>query len=297
MLPTDGGYAEIVSRNSGQCLSVFGNSTSARRRLVQYPCFGGADQQWYYTGGSGNLAGTTGKLWSRSSAPARALTRVTRSTSGRPTVAATSTSPSRTPSADPRSGRCEQVRLNMKNPAREVHVTSRAGLASGQDAQADLAQRGRPSSVRPWSVRRWDITASDMSQVWRSAGRGDRVRSPNTPGRPPAKSPARDLSADGSAPGRMAAPHVGRSSRVLPVDGRSHNHRSQRGRRPFLFRSPGRTQPSRLKNLWLDNQDLAGRTVIDCWLISSTDLPRPQDWSGGIPRPRFRGGGVRAHAR
>ena len=68
MLPTDGGYAEIVSRNSGQCLSVFGNSTSARTRLVQYPCFGGTDQQRYYTGGSGNLAGTTGKLWSRGSA-------------------------------------------------------------------------------------------------------------------------------------------------------------------------------------------------------------------------------------
>ena len=180
MLHTDGGYAEIVSRNSGQCLSVFGNSTSARTRLVQYPCFGGTDQQRYYTGGSGNLAGTTGKLWSRSSAmvadvAGASADAVTRSTSGRPTVAATSTSPSRTPSADPRSGRCEQVRLNMKNPAREVHVTSRAGLASGQDAQADLAQRGRPSSVRPWSVRRWDITASDICQVWRSAGRGDRV--------------------------------------------------------------------------------------------------------------------------
>ena len=68
VLPTDGGDAEIVSRNSGQCLSVFGNSTSAGMRLVQYPGFGGVDQQWYYTGGSGNLAGTTGKLWSRSSA-------------------------------------------------------------------------------------------------------------------------------------------------------------------------------------------------------------------------------------
>ena len=65
VLPTDGGYAEIVNRNSGQCLSIYGNSAGPAP-LVQYPCFGGANQQWYYTGGTSNLGGTTGKLWSRS---------------------------------------------------------------------------------------------------------------------------------------------------------------------------------------------------------------------------------------
>ena len=65
VLPTDSGYAEIVNRNSGQCLSIYGNSAGPAP-LVQYPCFGGANQQWYYTGGTANLGGTTGKLWSRS---------------------------------------------------------------------------------------------------------------------------------------------------------------------------------------------------------------------------------------
>jgi len=65
VLPTDSGYAEIVNRNSGQCLSIYGNSAGPAP-LVQYPCFGGANQQWYYTGGTSNLGGTTGKLWSRS---------------------------------------------------------------------------------------------------------------------------------------------------------------------------------------------------------------------------------------
>lgn len=65
VLPTDSSYAEIVNRNSGQCLSIYGNSPGPAP-LVQYPCFGGANQQWSYTGGTANLGGPTGKLWSRS---------------------------------------------------------------------------------------------------------------------------------------------------------------------------------------------------------------------------------------
>ena len=65
VLPTDSGYAEIVNRNSGQCLSIYGNSAGPAP-LVQYPCFGGGNQQWYYTSGTSNLGGSTGTLWSRS---------------------------------------------------------------------------------------------------------------------------------------------------------------------------------------------------------------------------------------
>jgi hypothetical protein len=50
------GWYEIVSRNSGQCLSVYNNSTAATAPLVQYPCFGGWDQLWYM--GNVNLATT-----------------------------------------------------------------------------------------------------------------------------------------------------------------------------------------------------------------------------------------------
>jgi hypothetical protein len=66
VLPTDSGYAEIVNRNSGQCLSVYGNSAGPAP-LVQYPCFGGANQQWLFSGGTSNLGGSTGTLQSRSS--------------------------------------------------------------------------------------------------------------------------------------------------------------------------------------------------------------------------------------
>jgi hypothetical protein len=44
VLPTDSGYAEIVNRLSGQCLSAFGGAGS---QVVQYPCFGSPQQQWY----------------------------------------------------------------------------------------------------------------------------------------------------------------------------------------------------------------------------------------------------------
>ena len=69
VLPTDSGYAEIVNRSSGQCLSIVNNSTDAGAGLVQYPCFGGPNQQWYldvYPGNS-DITGQTKVLWSRSS--------------------------------------------------------------------------------------------------------------------------------------------------------------------------------------------------------------------------------------
>lgn len=54
--PAFPGWYEVVNRNSGQCLSDYGNSTAAGSPLVQYPCFGGYDQLWYF--GSINLATT-----------------------------------------------------------------------------------------------------------------------------------------------------------------------------------------------------------------------------------------------
>lgn len=41
------GYYEIMSRGSGQCLSVGNDSTTAGQGLVQYPCHGWTDQLWY----------------------------------------------------------------------------------------------------------------------------------------------------------------------------------------------------------------------------------------------------------
>jgi hypothetical protein len=69
ILPTDSGYAELVNRNSGQCLSVGNNSYSAGQQLVQYPCYGGANQQWnlgVYPGNS-DLSYQSRVLQSRSS--------------------------------------------------------------------------------------------------------------------------------------------------------------------------------------------------------------------------------------
>ncbi len=43
VLPTDSGYAEIVNRLSGQCLSALGNQGD---QVVQYPCYGWNSQQW-----------------------------------------------------------------------------------------------------------------------------------------------------------------------------------------------------------------------------------------------------------
>ncbi len=53
VLPTDSGWAELVNRNSGQCLDTPGDYNGAS--LVQNPCSGSYSQQWYlggYTTGS-----------------------------------------------------------------------------------------------------------------------------------------------------------------------------------------------------------------------------------------------------
>ena len=44
--PPTGEFFEIVSRNSGKCLDVFGASTDAGAQAIQWICHGGANQQW-----------------------------------------------------------------------------------------------------------------------------------------------------------------------------------------------------------------------------------------------------------
>jgi uncharacterized repeat protein (TIGR03803 family) len=44
--PQTDGYFEIVSRNSGKCLDVFGASTDAGASAIQWICHGGPNQQW-----------------------------------------------------------------------------------------------------------------------------------------------------------------------------------------------------------------------------------------------------------
>ena len=39
-------YYEIVSRNSGKCLDVYGASTDAAASAIQWTCHGGPNQQW-----------------------------------------------------------------------------------------------------------------------------------------------------------------------------------------------------------------------------------------------------------
>jgi hypothetical protein len=67
IVPTDGGWAELVNRNSGQCLSAGYTYTQPGAPLVQYPCFGGTNQQWYLGvyPGSTNLDGRKVVLASR----------------------------------------------------------------------------------------------------------------------------------------------------------------------------------------------------------------------------------------
>jgi len=43
--PPDG-YVEIVSRNSGKCLDVYGASTDSATPVIQWTCHGGPNQQW-----------------------------------------------------------------------------------------------------------------------------------------------------------------------------------------------------------------------------------------------------------
>ena len=44
--PPPDGFVEIVSRNSGKCLDVFGGSTDAGAQAIQWVCHGGANQQF-----------------------------------------------------------------------------------------------------------------------------------------------------------------------------------------------------------------------------------------------------------
>jgi uncharacterized repeat protein (TIGR03803 family) len=41
-------YFELVSRNSGKCLDVFGASTAAAASVIQWDCHGGRNQQWRF---------------------------------------------------------------------------------------------------------------------------------------------------------------------------------------------------------------------------------------------------------
>ena len=40
------GYSRLVSRHSGMCLDVSGASTEDGATIIQWPCHGGANQQW-----------------------------------------------------------------------------------------------------------------------------------------------------------------------------------------------------------------------------------------------------------
>ena len=65
MLPTDSGYAELINRNSGQCLAD-PNYATGPTGLVQMPCTGASTQQWYlgvYAGQS--VSGQTHVLYNR----------------------------------------------------------------------------------------------------------------------------------------------------------------------------------------------------------------------------------------
>jgi uncharacterized repeat protein (TIGR03803 family) len=44
--PPTGEFFEIVSRNSGKCLDMFGASTDAGAQAIQWVCHGGPNQQW-----------------------------------------------------------------------------------------------------------------------------------------------------------------------------------------------------------------------------------------------------------
>jgi ricin-type beta-trefoil lectin protein len=66
VLPTDSGYAELVNRNSGQCLTDI-NGATGKAALVQFPCVGNTSQQWYlgvYPGNS-NLSGQSRVMTNR----------------------------------------------------------------------------------------------------------------------------------------------------------------------------------------------------------------------------------------
>ena len=52
-MPVEGGYVELVSVNSGLCLTVAGNSMSDGARLIQYWCDGRQSQQWRFRDAGG----------------------------------------------------------------------------------------------------------------------------------------------------------------------------------------------------------------------------------------------------
>ena len=64
VLPTDGGFAELVNRNSGKCLAA--PDYVAGHQLVQVACTGNPGQQWFlnvYPGQS--ITGQTKSVWNR----------------------------------------------------------------------------------------------------------------------------------------------------------------------------------------------------------------------------------------
>ena len=52
-------YVEIVSRNSGKCLDVYGASTDAAAPAIQYTPHNGANQQWTLRAVQSTVAPTT----------------------------------------------------------------------------------------------------------------------------------------------------------------------------------------------------------------------------------------------
>jgi hypothetical protein len=44
--PADAQYVELVARHSGQCLDVTGGSVANGTPVIQWPCHGGANQEW-----------------------------------------------------------------------------------------------------------------------------------------------------------------------------------------------------------------------------------------------------------
>jgi hypothetical protein len=64
VLPTDGGFAELVNRNSGKCLAA--PDYVAGHQLIQVACTGNPGQQWFlnvYPGQS--ITGQTKSVWNR----------------------------------------------------------------------------------------------------------------------------------------------------------------------------------------------------------------------------------------
>jgi Ricin-type beta-trefoil lectin domain-like len=63
VLPSENGYAEIVDRNSGMCLSVAGNSLTPGTQLIQWPCGEANYSQDWFLGSSGTFADWSENNW------------------------------------------------------------------------------------------------------------------------------------------------------------------------------------------------------------------------------------------